>query len=216
MFEERESKFSRYVRYVKKPLFLFNVSRWLESEFMRRDPEWAIDIPMMCIRHADILQLTDAQQTDLHTLVASIPDTTDTRREGYFFGKPRIGILRQYPARKFETETQHTPVNRGFLGMQIRVRRQEADGYTITALDIGDLPSADDVKDAFNNFKTPGQTCAYRADQLHGEHESFDLVELGRKDGVGGERYRHVHMIGTYGVTNSAQDVFRPYTPIVR
>jgi hypothetical protein len=53
-----------------------------------------------------------------------------------------------------------------------------------------------------------GGSYPFRIDQLPGDHISFDLSERHMRDGVRGLRYRHVHLIGNYGVINSAKDVF--------
>jgi hypothetical protein len=209
MFERQPD--SKYSRFLQETKFLFKVPRWMYAEYVRRmDPKLAIDIPVMCVRHADILQLTDTQQADLHTLVAAIPDTTEIRREVNLLGEPRLRVLRQYLRHNIETETRYAPVNPGLLGMRIRVRQFEKDGFDITALYTGELPSANAVRDTFTHFQTHHLRYMTDVVQVPGDHISYDLLEGDAPSGVQGTWYHHVHVVGNFGVINSEKDVFLP------
>lgn len=204
---------SAYGRVLQETVFFSKVPPGVYNEIVRRmDPKVAIDIPRMCTNGSapDILQLSDAQRADLNALVTAKPNTTDIRREVYPVDEPRLGVRRTYLRYNFETETQYTPITRGFMGMRIRVRQFDRDGYDIFALYVGEQPSAVDVREAFINFRMYIRRNPFDIVQVPGDHVSYDLLERDLQYGVQGTRYRHVHMIGNFCVTNSAKDVFRP------
>jgi hypothetical protein len=205
---------SAYGRVLQETEFFFKVPPGVYNEIVRRmDPKVAVDIPRMCTRefNARMLQLNDAQCADLTALVAAKPNTTDIRREIiYPDSEPILGIRRKYLTLGMETETQYAPITYGFLGMRIRGHWLRKDKFEITVLYIGPNPSAENVRHAFKIFQTQGEHNPVDIQRLPGDHISFDLLEREKRSGVQGTRYRHVHMIGNFCVTNSAKDVFRP------
>lgn len=209
MFERTPD--STYARIYRNIEFFSKVPLWRYNEFVWRvDPKVAVDIPLMCTGYSDLLQLNDSQWADLNALVTVKPDITDIRRDVYPSSEPRLGVRRQYLNIGIVTETQYAPVTRGLLGMQIRARRERQDDYDITALYIGEVPTARAVLDAYTNLRMYGGSYPFHIEQLPSDHLSFDLLERHMKDGALGIRYRHVHTIGNFCATNSAKDVFRP------
>ena len=211
MFEGQPE--STYSRFLQETVFFSKVPPGIYHEIVRKiDPVNAIDIYRMCTSGSvpETLQLNDSQRVDVNALVTADPDTTDIRREASPANEPRLGIRRMYLAHNFETETQYAPITRGFLGMRIRVRQFDRDGYDIFALYVGKEPSAIDVREAFINFRMYIRRNPFDIVQVPGDHVSYDLLERDLQYGAQGTRYRHVHMIGNFCVTNSAKDVFRP------